>query len=81
MPANHSGFPEPEMSEVVLRIITLERHDWFKHKDGSGRGKNNQKNYLPSKTLKPLTKMIFQRNLMRKLFYIFNSLKAGTRAF
>jgi hypothetical protein len=38
------------MSEVVLRIITLERHDWFKHKDGSGRGKTiSQKKYVVEK--------------------------------
>ncbi len=37
------------MSEVVLRIVTLERHDWFKHKDGSGRGKTKWKNYVVEK--------------------------------
>jgi hypothetical protein len=46
-----SGFPEPEMSEVVLRIITLERHDWFKHKDGSGRGKTKSKKLRRRKVL------------------------------
>jgi hypothetical protein len=40
------------MSEVVLRIITLERHDWFKHKDGSGRGKNKLKIMLAIKNCK-----------------------------
>ncbi len=40
------------MSEVVLRIVTLERHDWFKHKDGSGRGTNKLKIILVIKNCK-----------------------------